>query len=785
MPHTSANYEQRVTRRFYARFKSECKELSRFIEGITDEEEKQRRASVLLIRLMFVYFVRTKGMFDSEIFSRFDMENPRSQIPAAAFERVFDFFDQYRWRLEDGLPRDDREITPDVLGHILEQHVNQKQMGAYYTKGDITEYIAKNTIIPALFDAVRREYEADFRGRRSIWRLLQADPDRYIYPAVKKGTVLPTETSCEMLARRRRSEDIRAKLTGGEILSIDDIITFNLDIRRFALDVIETCESPRLLSAFWRALESIAVLDPTCGSGAFLFAAMNILEPIYEACIDRMRFFLSEPECHNAESICEFRKVFDLVGAEEKQSNRRCFILKAIISNNLFGVDIMREAVEMCRQRFFLKLLSHSSDGQAIESLFEIKFNLRVGNALVGYAVRETAECARNKRDLDQQLASESGARAPYEDWIATNKPLHWPVEFPEIISRGGFDCVIGNPPYVAAASVSHQYAIEKYATADCSDIYAWVLERACQLLRLGGRSGQIVPLSLTFSRDFATCRELLFASYSENWFSSFARIPAALFNFDVRIRNTIHIGHKSEKPARQYSGRQYSTRLHRWFEAARPRLFELIEYAPFTPELWQNRIPKLGTRQIASAFERCQARARSTIEASLVRGPTPHALHFKRTAYNWLDFCRRLPPCYDHEGKNILHTKFSTVYFADARTRDLAFLLLNGKLMLAFWAIVGDDFDVTRRMFADFPISLDDISDDESPRLLRLADELEDAMGKNVSYKLNAGKRVGNYNLAKCRDVTDQSDRIFAAHLGIEDSWPDVELFYARIVLR
>jgi hypothetical protein len=79
----------------------------------------------------------------------------------------------------------------------------------------------------------------------------------------------------------------------------------------------------------------------------------------------------------------------------------------------------------------------------------------------------------------------------------------------------------------------------------------------------------------------------------------------------------------------------------------------------------------------------------------------------------------------------------------------------------------------------------MDDISDDESSRLLRLADQLEDEMEKNVSFKLNAGKRVGNYNLAKCRDVTDQSDLIFAAHLGIEDGWPDVELFYARIVLR
>jgi hypothetical protein len=326
---------------------------------------------------------------------------------------------------------------------------------------------------------------------------------------------------------------------------------------------------------------------------------------------------------------------------------------------------------------------------------------------------------------------------------------------------------------------------IEKYATADCSDIYAWVLERACHLLGEGGRSGQIVPLSLTFSRDFAACREFLFASYSENWFSSFARIPAALFNFDVRIRNTIHIGHKSEKPALQQATHEYATRLHRWFEAARPHLFELIEYAPFTPQIWQNRIPKLGMRNLASAFEQSITRTRSTIEANLVRGATPHALHFKRTAYNWLNFCRRLPPCYDREGKCIPHTKFSTVYFASARARDLAFLLLNGKLMLAFWAITGDDFDVTRRMFASFPVNLDHISDDESSRLLRLADDLEAKMEKNVSFKLNAGKRVGNYNLAKCRDVTDKSDRIFAAHLGLEDIWADIELFYARIVLR
>jgi len=53
--------------------------------------------------------------------------------------------------------------------------------------------------------------------------------------------------------------------------------------------VIEESEGPELVVAFWKAIESVTVLDPTCGSGAFLFAALNILEPLYEACLERMR----------------------------------------------------------------------------------------------------------------------------------------------------------------------------------------------------------------------------------------------------------------------------------------------------------------------------------------------------------------------------------------------------------------------------------------------------------------------------------------------------------------
>ena len=81
---------------------------------------------------------------------------------------------------------------------------------------------------------------------------------------------LPTETWREHVARRERYEEIWGKLVDGEVTSIDDLITYNLNIRQFAQDVIQQAEGPELVRAFFKAIRSISVLDPTCGSGAFL-----------------------------------------------------------------------------------------------------------------------------------------------------------------------------------------------------------------------------------------------------------------------------------------------------------------------------------------------------------------------------------------------------------------------------------------------------------------------------------------------------------------------------------
>ncbi len=128
------------------------------------------------------------------------------------------------------------------------------------------------------------------------------------------------------------------------------------------------------------------MLDPACGSGAFLFAALNILEPLYSACLERMETFIDEYERAgpngDSRKYGDFRRTLAEV---EKHPNREYFILKSIVINNLYGVDIMDEAVEICKLRLFLKLVAQVGDVARLEPLPDIDFNIRAGNTLVGF----------------------------------------------------------------------------------------------------------------------------------------------------------------------------------------------------------------------------------------------------------------------------------------------------------------------------------------------------------------------------------------------------------------
>ena len=399
------------------------------------------------------------GMFDQH---QLEADYADIDIPDEAFMGLFKFFDNWDWHLDTRLTASGKDINPDVLGYIFEQYINDRaQMGAYYTKEDITEYIGRNCILPFLFDKVRnatKDSSKAFAPDGFVWKTLRESGERYIFDAVKKGYKdfnsipesisrgliteemrkeysetpiadlsethvplselrsewntrtpeqwgLPNEIWRETIERLQRCDDILDKINRGEITSINDFVTYNLDIRTFAADLLAKADN-RFVGWFYHALQEVSILDPTCGSGAFLFAAMNILEPLYEICIDRMQEFNQQNPVLFKTELAEI--------TDKYRSNIQYFIFKSIILRNLYGVDIMVEATEIAKLRLFLKMVAvvdvdRRADNLGLDPLPDIDFNIRCGNTLVGYANKEQLfkDLNDSQGSLDVMLANE------------------------------------------------------------------------------------------------------------------------------------------------------------------------------------------------------------------------------------------------------------------------------------------------------------------------------------------------------------------------------------------
>ena len=944
---------EKVTKRFYERFRTELTAFQEFIQGISEMGDRDWYASLMLNRMMFVYFIQKQGFLDGDpdylrnrldhlketgangkfqdfyrafllrlfheglgqppdqrdseldellgrvpflnggLFDVHDLERdyPKIEIPDKAFKRVFEFFDGYRWHLDERPHREDNEINPDVLGYIFEKYINQKQMGAYYTKEDITGYISRNTVIPFLFDEAKEKCPVAFEPDGGVWGLLRDDPDRYIYPAVAHGltwdaknphvpkqidaprelpaeitagiddvskrdgwnaqapenVALPTETWREVVARRQRYQEIRTKLAEGDVNEINDLITFNLDIERFAIDVIAQSKGPELVRAFWQALygnkdrseTGISVLDPTCGSGAFLFAALNTLEPLYTTCLVGMRGFVADlartVRPHSPAALNDFRNVLEQVAEHPSESY---FILKSVVLNNLYGVDIMEEAVEICKLRLFLKLVAQLENYEQIEPLPDIDFNIRAGNTLVGFTsldavrramrtvgvagkaaaeqgrmlspeeeqdlaeIEEQAEIAdrvfRRFREqqthlggeitpadkaelrdwlqdlddrLDRLLASECGIDSDdaeaYTRWQASHEPFHWFVEFHGLMSKDGFDAVIGNPPYVATKSLN--YSVVHHTGTHYPDIYAHVLEKSLELTSTNGRCGMILPLSMTFSRDFSPLREVV-RQWGTSWQSSFDNIPASLFA-GVSQRCTILLGTRGDREA-------LTTRLYRWRALSRPSLLANVRFVPMNRDFdpGPRGFPRLNSLQGARLLHKHLDAAHPPNAPS---GPTGNeqqsTLGFSPTARNFISTFLSPPPTIALDGTQVPGARrLSSVTVPSPGLAYAALAATSGATCFWYWLTRGDGFHVTNSLLAEYLAPLPHLDLNSKHHLTVIGEHLHRRRHSALVFKKNAGKYVGNFNYQALPSLTVRGDMVLLAGLGA--TWSETQ---------
>jgi len=952
----------RVTKRFYDEFQRQHAGFLDFIDGIEKLDDRRWYASVMLNRLMFIYFIQRKGFLDGDpaylrnrlrhcqasgipyyrgflvplFFEGFATKpDERSQeatallgdipylngglfmphqieqaagvargegvmnaaptgptmgddapdtgscavgaafmtpspahdigidIPDDAFVRMFDFFDRYQWHLDDRPLRADNEINPDVLGYIFEKYINQKQMGAYYTKEDITGYITRNTVLPFLFDKLG-SFMPD-----AVRPLPVGDVNRYIFDAMRKGVdlplpdhiavgldsvpqrtqwnkaadpefALPTETWREHIARRRRVEEIRDHFGGAERAvcaksgpvppagpaghTISDFITYNLDIVRFAQDFLADTDDPQVIRRFYfQCLQPLTVLDPTCGSGAFLFAALNILEPLYELCLQRMEEFLGRRQREK-----EWAQPFEMELERLKQHpSRRYFVYKSIIVNNLFGVDIMDEAVEICKLRLFLKLVAQVEDVAHIEPLPDIDFNIRAGNTLVGYASLQEIEKAkagkldfggivdrvkaadrliktfrdlqmstgvsaqhlRESKDnlradlreleaeLNRDLAFEYGAQ-DLSAFVASHKPFHWYVEFYDTIQHGGFDIVIGNPPWAEYSTVRAQYQVRGYVTEPCGNLLALASERSLSLLRPQGRFGFIVQVPVMSSRRTQTLRDELLRRCSQLWVPSFDDRPGKLFEGLQHCRSAIIIASRADAGTTPSS--VHATHYNRWHSEDRALLFPSLQYArPELAPLWQA-IPKLGDDQAKAAWRRFVAGRNRHDLGSILPATGDGSVFYQEATQYWVKATQRVP----HYAKNgTVGVPPHGRYIECDGTPQAASLaaVMNSTLFYLWFVCASDCYHVSDALVRSFPCPEDLLVD---PRLSRLGRALEARLHKQATLTTittKSGEQIAYaaFDCAASKPIIDDIDRVLAEHYGFTEDELDFIINY------
>ena len=325
-----------TTKLFFRRYQEQHGQLLGQIEGIADDRDRRWYASVILNRLMFVWFLQKKFFLDGgntdyllsklaesqqrgpdrfygeflnalffDAFAKAEADRPALslqltgqvpylngglflhhkleldaqhqprlgsslRIPDAAFVGVFEVFSAFTWHLDDTPGGDADEINPDVLGYIFEKYINQKAFGAYYTRPEITGYLAERSIHQLILERVHE-------------------------PALPELGLaeIKFDSVSELLAR------------------------------------MDTGTALKLVN---QVLPSITVLDPAVGSGAFLVAALKCLINVYYAVVGRAELGAS------AELQTWLRQI------QAKHPSVGYYIKRCIVTDNLYGVDIMEEA---------------------------------------------------------------------------------------------------------------------------------------------------------------------------------------------------------------------------------------------------------------------------------------------------------------------------------------------------------------------------------------------------------------------------------------------------------
>jgi type I restriction-modification system DNA methylase subunit len=330
------------------------------------------------------------------------------------------------------------DLNVNILGHIFEYSIadieavkaqiegkdvdrgasKQKADGIYYTPDYVTKFIVEKT----------------------IGRWLADEKERIKQEFFSTGSYIPLGISGRKLTLHKW-EEISEKYD-------DDRVNYPAAVKKLHIDFWEI---------YVERLKTIKVLDPACGSGAFLNCAFDYL-------VEEGRYAVEMYESLREGQI----SLFDWD--------------THILQNNLFGVDLNAESVEITKLSLWLKTADNK------KPLAYLDDSIKVGNSIIS----------------DREIAGDSA--------------FSWQSEFLDIMTQGGFDVVIGNPPYGARLTQAEKnYITANYSTTEYNfDTYKTFMELGLNLTKQGGYMGFITPNTYFVLEKGATkLRKFLYENYT------------------------------------------------------------------------------------------------------------------------------------------------------------------------------------------------------------------------------------------------------------------------------
>jgi hypothetical protein len=441
----SERAEEALTQDYYAEYAKIRREV---LGGLLEANLEHSPDTILtatqrlLDRILFVAFAEDRGLVPSELlataYGHRDPFNPRPIWEN--FRGVFRAIDSGSEAL--GVPRyngglfahhpvlDDGLVVPDHVCERLKRlgdfnYGAPDQSAGPVVDVDILGHIFEQSIED--LEAIRAELQGGQTDRKSSKRRREG---AFYTPAFLTSYIVQEALSPVI---HERFEALRLRhhrqATGTQRRVLEDPRVYNL------FDLNQPQREALIL--FWEAwlqeLATIRVLDPACGSGAFLVEAFDQLHALYEDAVERLVDLRGQ------------RSLFDPD--------------RTILHDNLYGVDLNEEAVEIARLSIWIKTAQRGKE------LADLDRNIRVGNSVVS-------------------------------DPTVAPRAFAWRETFPEVFEQGGFDVVIGNPPYVRAEMLTaiKPYLEEHYgAFHGGADLYVYFYELGLRLLRPGGLLSYVV----------------------------------------------------------------------------------------------------------------------------------------------------------------------------------------------------------------------------------------------------------------------------------------------------